>query len=99
MEIIKANTLECGTLLINECTTIPKDPASNEYKELLAWVEAGGVIEPYVPDPSIVLSAKVAELEAKATNRILRSATLGDTYAISVLEGIESDIAELGLRA
>jgi hypothetical protein len=28
---------------------IPPDPANRDYAEYLAWVEAGGVADPYVP--------------------------------------------------
>jgi hypothetical protein len=30
---------------------IPNDPANRDYAEFLAWVEAGGVADPYVPPP------------------------------------------------
>jgi hypothetical protein len=34
---------------VSDGACIPNDPANRDYAEYLAWVEAGGVPDPYVP--------------------------------------------------
>jgi hypothetical protein len=47
---------------------IPNDPGNRDYQEYLAWVEAGGVPDPYVPPPKILI-ANNADFIARFTNQ------------------------------
>ena len=40
-------------LRVEDEAYIPPDPANRDYAEYLAWVEAGGVADPYEPPPEV----------------------------------------------
>jgi hypothetical protein len=42
----------CAVIRTADSAGIPPDPANRDYAEYLAWIEGGGVPDPYVaPDP------------------------------------------------
>ena len=41
----------CVVLRAEDSASIPPDPANRDYAEYLAWVEDGGVPDPYVEPP------------------------------------------------
>ena len=76
-----------------------------EYIKVAEWCNSNGfhieehgeyyivVINPPMPEPTI--QQQIEALEGRITERNLRSALLGDSYAKHKIEVIESQIAEL----
>ena len=81
------------------------DEHLEEYAEVAKWCNENGyhieddgeyykvVINPPLPEPTI--QQQIETLEAQITDRNIRSAIMGDEYALNKMAEIEAQIAEL----
>jgi len=62
MEIITVKKLGTDFFLLNGTLQVPKDPNNTNYKEILGWVENGGIVEPEFTAEELLIRAKTEKL-------------------------------------
>ena len=74
---------------------IPNNPRNADYKEMMKEVALGGAdIVPYSA-PASSIADQMITLELSITPRNIRSALLGDKYAIDAITSVEAQITAL----
>lgn len=83
---------------LSDGASIPADERNADYRAFLRWKAEGNEPLPVDPPREPTPQERIVELEAQQTPRLLRSAALGDAYALAQLALIEDQIAALGVR-